>query len=310
MMETEFRNFVEPVFKCGVTNPSRAVALPPDIPDGALIVGASMSNNNFWGANNATWTLSYDRGGKWTRSANYPSEQYGSFYQLAGLVYLNSPNMRARSGRIDPPIVYRKGDLFIVDLASNGGGNAQPTWQIEFAVPEGNYYPYTYAYGPTTVGGDNGLNTALSLRTLSNPVGGAWSQVRVTLMGGDIHGLACQNVSIGVQDAGPATKSAPVELLFDGDHGFNALATPGALSTSDWTNFQISNGDTLVVIFDGHATQPCAPAFVNTATHGYLTGGSQGSYYKGNAQSYNQSNPSGFIFAPNSTYGLYSIEVR
>lgn len=316
--ETDMRNFVEPTFKCPAswppaTNPSRAATLPPDIPDGAQITRVRMTNNSLWASNTSTWTLSYDRGGRWARSADYPAQQYGSFYQLIGLVYLNSPSRTADSGRIDPPIVYRTGDFFHVDLVCSGNGNdnAQPTWEVEFIIPTGTWSPNEmYAYGPTTVGGDNGLNTGLSLRTVSNPIGGSWSQVRVTYLGGSVSGLACQNVSVGVQASGSATVSTPVELLFGGAHGFNATSTPGVLTKSDWTNFTISSGNTLIVTCDGNTSVPNSPALVTTTNAGYLFGGSQGSYYKGAAQSYNVAAPTGFMSTPKTTYGLYSIEVR
>jgi hypothetical protein len=64
------------------------------------------------------------------------------------------------------------------------------------------------------------------------------------------------------------------------------------------------------VTCDGNASIANAPAVITTFTAGYLTGGSQGSYYRGSAQSYNLAKPTGFSSTPNTTYGLYSIEVK
>lgn len=312
--EMNIRNFVEPEMTCdgSTTTPARSVVLPPDIPDGTKIVGATLSNSlpwnsSIWG-NNSTpgWVLALDPGGKYKRVSGYPTQD-GTFYQLNGLAFLSSPAQYFVQ-LFNPPLVYHTGDFIILNFVCFGGGTAFPGWNLYLEDAPVNTI---YAYGPTTVSGDGGAGRGTSVRNLTYPIHGAWTQVRVTFLGGDQTGLACQNVSVGVRSSGTNTTATPVELLYGGVHGFNKAGVPATLAVSDWGTLSFGNGDVLVVTCDMSSTVTSALSIVNTGVFvGPGVWGSPGSYYKVSAQSYNMASPSGFSAAESTTYGLYSVEVQ
>lgn len=99
--------------------------------------------------------------------------------------------------------------------------------------------------------------------------------------------FALKHASIGVQAANASTTLPPVELLFNGEHGFSL--SPGQ---SIWgeasANVMFSQQDKLVVIVD------IAAVGGNIV---YIYPGGDGNWGKATAESYTEQNPSGFTLS-------------
>lgn len=306
--ELDGRGFVSAPFTCNATEgPSRAIALPGDIPTPTLIRRVILANNGNWASGQSGyWTLSLDRGGRWTTAAGYPLAQAAPFYTLIPLASLSATlgSPVANVQTFDPPVVARAGDLFILDVPC-ANGVAQPGWEIEYEVPYGTVAaaPITppaalqNIFGPTLVAGDNGAAAGLSIRSATTPVvGGPYSKVQVTFRGGSSAGLSCAHVSVGIQSNGPNTAAIPVELLFGGVSGFTGAA--GGLSTSDLTPFQIANGQTLIVTCD--ASGGDISVWGSSPVNGFWKNGAA-TYNQASVTSFNQSS---------TIYGLYLVQAK
>lgn len=290
--------------------------LPPQF-QGLPITWVGALNNNSWGGGyNSSLGLGLDRGGQYTRQSGFPATQWGTFTAITPQLFISNNGPSSGQKNIDPPIIYRAGDLWIAGIDCTASASAYPTYVLgfQFSVPYSASGPPsqpTMVFGPMLTDLDGGNTSSLSTRNLTYPVLGTYSNIRVTFQSSPIAGTALQHASVCVQSSGPNCASAPVPLTFNGGQpGFDLIGQPRALIQSDEISFPFSGG-ALLIIEDMDTTKVSSMAYEAspfgwTATNGLS--GSPGSYYAP-GQSYNVQNPSGFASAPTATYGVYSVEL-
>jgi hypothetical protein len=131
------------------------------------------------------------------------------------------------------------------------------------------------------------------------PFGTGGTQVRVRFKAHSTSRLDFKHASIGKQDTGLNTVATPVELKFGGSSGMSI--SNGGTIWSDWTDFSTTGGQNQVIIFD------CSTSYGDIQ---YTVTTSVERYWKGDAESWNESAPTGFGTPAVYNYSIDSIEVR
>jgi hypothetical protein len=147
-------------------------------------------------------------------------------------------------------------------------------------------------------------NVGYSIRSVETPSAGSDGQVRVSFKAGGSGNFVTTHCSIGVNTTPTSdTLATPVELKFGGASGFT-LAANGTI-TSDWVDFNWTNGQSVVVITDvgspGYGTDISDPT-VGTAV---------AFYYKAATESWNVAvKGTGYSNVNSKVYGVVGIETQ
>lgn len=301
--------FILPTVNCGSSISSGwAFALPPQF-DGQQIVSIKAFNNNSWGTNfNSSFGIGFDRGGQWTKQAGWPAKQNGSFSGIQSLAFISNNGPSFLHVPLLAPLVPQVGDIFILAYDCTPGSNPTFGWAFDYLTSAPSALPIPI-FGPTLIGGDGVATGLASVRNLTDPINGGTTQIRVTFLSSSISGSACQNASIGISNAGsPNTVAAPIELLFGGAHGFNAIGRPGALIVSDPLNFSIPDGAQAVVVCDRPAGTATFSYIATPFAHSGGNTGAPGAWIGAGQSTYNQASITGGTTYNNVTYMLYSVE--
>lgn len=154
-----------------------------------------------------------------------------------------------------------------------------------------------------TLNENGAANEGYSMRNVCSSLGssGSWRQIRVRFVAATSGAnFTTTNASVGIRSSNANTTATPTELKFSGVSGFDLA--PNTTITSDWTDFNFSSTDSLIVIFDVYAVSGGNLRIVLT--------GSTDAYAKAATQSYNSSSVTGFSLGSGDTYSIDLVEGR